>query len=64
MDRTDTDVLTEKSLEDVIQGYIIGKYNFTELKMYRDWNEFNLSDIDFNKIYKARLAMMLKRRLQ
>ena len=64
MDRTDTDVLTEKSLEDVIQGYIIGKYNFTELKMYLDWNEFNLSDIDFNKIYKARLAMMLKRRLQ
>ena len=59
----DTDILNEKSLDDAIDGYVKGRYNFTQLKIYMDWNEFTLADIDFNAIYKAKLSNLLKKRI-
>ena len=59
----DTDILNEKSLDDAIDGYVKGKYNFNKLKIYMDWNEFTLADIDFNSIYKAKLSNLLKKRI-
>lgn len=63
MDTIDKSILDEKSLDDAINGYVNGKYNFIQLKMYLDWNEFTLADIDFDAVYKARLSNLLKKRI-
>lgn len=49
-----------KCLNEVIDDYIAGKYNFREFKLYLDWNDFTLADIDFQAIYKERLKTAMK----
>ena len=64
-DRRYNELFGTKCLNEVIDGYIAGEYNFSDLKLYLDWNEFTLNDIDFQKIYAERLKKaVMKRRGQ
>ena len=63
MDNTEyTKLFGNKCLNEVINDYILGKYSFRELKLYLDWNGFELKDIDFNNIYAEKLKQAIKRR--